>query len=78
MKTIAISIDTTTLEKVDRLVRTSSRLPNRSTAIRLAIREFAERELQRQSEAREREILHRHRQRLTRQARVLVREQARP
>ncbi len=78
MKTIAISIDEGTLEKVDQLVRSSARLRNRSTTIRLAIREFAERELQRQSEEQEREILRHHRRRLARQARVLVREQARP
>ena len=78
MKTIAISIDEGTLEKVDELIESSPRLRNRSTAIRLAIREFAERELQRQSEEREREILRRHHRRLARQARVLVREQARP
>jgi Arc/MetJ-type ribon-helix-helix transcriptional regulator len=78
MKTIAISIDEGTLEKVDQLVERSARLRNRSTAIRLAIREFAERELKRQSDDREREILHRHRRRLARQARALVREQARP
>lgn len=77
MKTIAISIDEGTLEKVDRLVAQSDSLRNRSSAIRLAIREFAERELQRHVEEREREILRKNRGLLARQARVLVREQAR-
>jgi Arc/MetJ-type ribon-helix-helix transcriptional regulator len=77
MKTIAIPIDEVTLDKVDRLVAQSERLRNRSSAIRLALREFAERELQRQTEEREGAILRKHRGRLARQARMLVREQAR-
>lgn len=77
MKTIAISIDEQTLEKVDRLVRQSPRLRTRSSAIRIALREFAERELQRQTEEREQAILRKHRRVLARQARALVREQAR-
>jgi metal-responsive CopG/Arc/MetJ family transcriptional regulator len=75
MKTIAISIDETTLERVDEVVAKSPRLPNRSAVIRLAVREFADRELQRREEERERTILNKHRKRLERQARALVRAQ---
>ena len=78
MKTIAISMDEATLERVDDLVGTSGHLRNRSAVVRLAVREFAERELRRQEEEREREVLRRNRRRLERQSRALVREQARP
>jgi Arc/MetJ-type ribon-helix-helix transcriptional regulator len=77
MKTIAITIDEYTLEKVDALVAASSRMRNRSAAIRQAIQEFAERELRRQAEERERGILRQHRRRLAGEARGLVRTLAR-
>lgn len=77
MKTIAITIDEDTLGKVDELVAASDHMPNRSAAIRQAIREFAERELRRQGEERERVVLRKHRRRLASEARALVRVQAR-
>lgn len=77
MKTIAITIDEDTLGKVDELVATSPRVRNRSAAIRQAIREFAERELRREHEERERAVLRKHRTRLASEARALVGAQAR-
>ena len=76
MKTIAITIDEDTLSNVDALVATSARLRNRSAVVRAALREFTEREHRRQTEAREGEIFRKQRQRLARQARALVAEQA--
>ncbi len=77
MKTIAITIDEATLKSVDELIAHSEHLRNRSAVVRAAVQEFAGRELQRQTEEREREILRKHRRRLSRQARALIAEQAR-
>ncbi|MCK6555035.1 ribbon-helix-helix domain-containing protein [Candidatus Binatia bacterium] len=76
MKTIAISIDESTLETVDRLVAGSSLLRTRSAVVRVAVRAFAADELRRLAEEREREVVRKHRQRLSRQARALIAEQA--
>lgn len=78
MKTIAITIDEMTLRLLDELATASPRLHSRSALVRTAIREFAEREQRREIEAREHEVLRKHRRRLARQARVLIAEQARP
>jgi metal-responsive CopG/Arc/MetJ family transcriptional regulator len=77
MKTIAITIDEGTLKNVDELIAHSQHLHNRSALVRTAVREFAERERQRQTEEHERAIFHKHRRRLSRQARALIAEQAR-
>ena len=77
MKTIAISIDESTLRCVDELIAHSEHLRNRSAVVRTAVREFAERERRRQTEEREREIFRKHRRRLSRQARALITDQAR-
>jgi Arc/MetJ-type ribon-helix-helix transcriptional regulator len=77
MKTIAISIDEHTLRTVDQLVGASRVLRNRSVVVRIALREFAERERRRLVEERERAVLRKQRGRLARQARALVAEQAR-
>jgi metal-responsive CopG/Arc/MetJ family transcriptional regulator len=77
MKTIAITIDETTLKLLDGLAAALPRLHSRSALVRTAIREFAKRERQREIEAREHEVLRKHRRRLTRQARALIAEQAR-
>lgn len=77
MKTIAITIDEHTLQRIDRFVADeATAYKNRSQIIRLAIREYAERLEQKAEEEREREIFRRHRQRLARQAAALVKEQA--
>ena len=73
MKTIAVTIDEPTLQLLDELADSSPRLRNRSALVRTAIRQFAERERQR-----EHEVLRKHRKQLARQAQALVAEQARP
>ena len=77
MKTMSITIDEATLRVLDDLVGTASIARSRSAFVRTAIREFVEREGRRQVEARERQILRKHRKGLARQARVLIEEQAR-
>lgn len=76
MKTIAITIDDTTLKLLDELTDGTSRR-SRSALVRTALREFAERERRREVEAKESAILRKHRKRLARQARALISEQAR-
>ena len=79
MKTIAISIDEDTLDRVDRLAKSSNQAgKNRSHVIRLAIREYVSRLERQAEEEREAAILRRHRGSLARQAKALVREQAKP
>jgi metal-responsive CopG/Arc/MetJ family transcriptional regulator len=77
MKTIAVTIDETMLNLLDELAVSSPRHRSRSALVRLAVREFAERERNRQNEAHESEILHKHKKLLARQARALIPEQAR-
>jgi metal-responsive CopG/Arc/MetJ family transcriptional regulator len=77
MKTIAITIDTETLNRVDRLA--SGRGPgraNRSRVIREAVREYVSRLERAVEDEREAVVVRRHRGRITRQASALVREQA--
>jgi len=78
MKTITITIDETTLKLLDELTTVLPQLRSRSALVRMAVREFAERERQREIEEHEHEVLHKHRKRLARQARLLIAEQARP
>ena len=79
MKTIAITIDESTLRSVEEIAKKSpQRARNRSQIIRKAIREFVTKERQQARETREREIFKRHRRRLARQARALISEQAKP
>ena len=77
MKTIAITIDDATLKLLDELTNTSSRHRSRSALVRKALREFAEREHRRETEAKDGEVFRKHRKRLARQARALISEQAR-
>jgi metal-responsive CopG/Arc/MetJ family transcriptional regulator len=76
MKTIAITIDDATLKLLDELTDGTSRR-SRSALVRTALREFAERELRREVEAKESAVFHKHRKRLARQVRALIAEQAR-
>ena len=76
MKTIAITIDDATLKLLDELTDGTSRR-SRSALVRTALREFAERELRREVEAKESAVFHKHRKQLARQARLLISEQAR-
>jgi metal-responsive CopG/Arc/MetJ family transcriptional regulator len=87
MKTIAISIDDSTLEDLDRIARVLQsaergsprrRTANRSKVVRAALREYVARHEREQEEQREREVFARNRRKLLRQARALVREQAKP
>lgn len=73
MKTIAISIDEDTLARVDRVAGR-----NRSRLLREAVREYVARLERVAGDAREAEIVRRHRGRLARQAGALVRAQAKP
>jgi len=77
MKTIAISIEKETLDRMDRLTASKDRrFRNRSKMIQEAMREYLSRIERIEEEEREREILRRHRGRLSRQADALVKEQS--
>lgn len=79
MKTIAITIDQPTLDRIDRLVATKRiDWKSRSEIVRKAVQEFVARLERLAEDEREREIFRRHRSRLGRQAAALVREQAKP
>jgi len=78
MKTIAVTVDEATLKLLDALTDTSLRTRSRSALVRMALREFAERERRREIEAKDGEVFRKHRKRLARQVRILISEQARP
>lgn len=78
MKTIAITIDDSTLALLDQLVERSGRARGRSALVRTALREFAERARHQEVEAHEGRILKEHRKRLAREAEALIKVQARP
>ena len=78
MKSIAITIDEPTLKLLDEVAAASARPRSRSALVRIAVREFAEREQRRETESQESEIIRKHRGRLARQARALVGAQAKP
>jgi len=78
MRTIAISIDEPTLKQLDELAAASARPRSRSALVRIAVREFAEREQRRETESQESEIIRKHRRRLAQQARAVVGAQAKP
>lgn len=77
MKTIAITLDEETLRLMARLLP-NGRFRSRSELVRHALRDFLEEESRHSRERRERDILRRQRDRLDREARALLREQARP
>lgn len=83
MKSIVISIDANTLERIDRIAReaqrgraSASRKPNRSRLVRQALQEFVLRHERREREERDRRALETHRERIREQAEALVAEQA--
>ncbi len=79
MKTIAITIDETALERIDKLVSEGSpSWKSRSEIIRKAVREFLSRLERATEDEREREVFRRAKARLNRQAAALIKEQARP
>jgi Arc/MetJ-type ribon-helix-helix transcriptional regulator len=78
MRTIAITIDEETLALLDELARASRRRRSRSALVRAAIRQFAQRRHREEIEARDRDILRKHKKRLARQASALIAAQAGP
>lgn len=77
MKTIAITIDEEALQLLDELPM-GGRRRSRSALIRQAVSDFVQREHRRHIEEREAAIFRKHRARLTREARALIRDQAHP
>lgn len=78
MKTIAMTIDEPTLQRIDRLTAGDSKWKSRSEVIRQAVHRFV-RDLERaDEEAHEREVFRRNKARLGRQAAALIEEQAKP
>jgi metal-responsive CopG/Arc/MetJ family transcriptional regulator len=71
-----VTIDEATLKLLDEL-HAAQPGRKRSALVRIALREFAERERLRVVEEREREIFRKNRKQLERQARALIKEQAR-
>jgi Arc/MetJ-type ribon-helix-helix transcriptional regulator len=78
MKTIAVTVDDSTLKLLDELTAGEPRRRTRSALVRAALRDFAERRHRRIIAEREREIFRRNRKLLAREARLLIGEQARP
>ncbi len=76
MKTIAVTLDEESLDLLSQL--SSDLYPSRSALVRAAIKAFAENERRRREEEREQKVLHRNRDKLARQARALVEDQALP
>ncbi|MGH9795985.1 MAG: ribbon-helix-helix domain-containing protein [Candidatus Acidiferrales bacterium] len=77
MKTIAITIEESALDQIDRVARKGRRKrANRSEVIRRAVQEYISRLEREAEEERERAIIHQHRHRLRREALALVRQQA--
>jgi len=82
MKTIAISIDEASLAAVDRIAQAASRRrggkreANRSEVIRRAVREFLADQKRHESEESDRRVLAANRDRIEREARMLVAAQA--
>lgn len=77
MKTIAVTVDESTLRLLDELSSAGGRRRTRSALVRAALREFAAREHLRAVQDREREIFRKNRKQLDRDARALVGSQAR-
>ena len=78
MKTIAITIEEDSLERIDRLNMQGAEASNRSRVISTAVKEYLQRVERLAEEEREREIFRRNRGKLSRQAEALVKEQAKP
>ena len=77
MKTIAITIDDETLERIERLrARTGATGRNRSQLIREAVKDYVTRLERTAEDEREAVIVRRHRVRLARQATAAIKTQA--
>lgn len=77
MKTIAVTIDDAILERLDRVARSGGNA-NRSLLVREALTAYLAQLERAAEEQREARVVRRHRDRLARQARAAIREQARP
>jgi metal-responsive CopG/Arc/MetJ family transcriptional regulator len=79
VKTIAITIDPQSLMRLDRLLKgKSGRSASRSQIIRQAVQAYLEQVERLAAEDQEDAVLHRHRDKLARETRALVRAQAKP
>ena len=82
MKTIAISVDEASLAALDRMAHVAGRdkggkrATNRSAVVRRALQEFISRQRRHEREEGDRRILAANRERIGRQAKALVAEQA--
>jgi metal-responsive CopG/Arc/MetJ family transcriptional regulator len=74
MKTIAITIEESMLDRVDRLAEKDGM--NRSEFVREAVQDYITQKDAEIEEEREREIFRRHKKKLKRQISALIREQA--
>ncbi|HJZ12455.1 MAG TPA: ribbon-helix-helix domain-containing protein [Acidobacteriota bacterium] len=74
MKTIAITMDEPTLERIDEWAERQGM--NRSELVREAAKDYIREKETEAEEERERKIFHRHKRRLKKQTTVLIREQA--
>jgi predicted transcriptional regulator len=72
-----IAIDEATSKLLDELTETSSRRRSRAALVRMALRQYAKTQRQRETDAKDGKVFRKHRKRLARQARVLITEQAR-
>jgi predicted transcriptional regulator len=75
MKTIAI--DEATAKLLDELTEKSSHRRSRTAVVRTALRQYADAERRRATQAKDGAIFRKHRKRLARQARALIAERAR-
>ncbi len=73
MKTIAITIEDDVLQRIDQLLKIGQTAGNRSQFIREAVRDRLVRIERSAEEERERELIHRHRRQLEREALALIR-----
>ncbi|MXX73777.1 MAG: ribbon-helix-helix protein, CopG family [Holophagales bacterium] len=76
MKTIAVTIDEETLDRVDELRSSSDRYSSRSALVRAALAGFVARERRLREEDRERRIIQEHKGSLADELAALVAEQA--
>lgn len=77
MKTIAITIEESTLSRIDQVARaTKGKRKNRSEVIRQAVHQYIARLEKQAREERDAEIIRRNYRKFNRQAAALIREQA--
>ncbi len=76
MKTIAVTIDEETLDRVDELAASSDRYTSRSALVRAALDGYVARERRLREEDRERRIISEHKESLADELAALVAEQA--